>query len=104
MDQASATLLAAAIGACAAVAAALLAAVNARRSRQWVGRDQWWTRFSWAIEKSISRDPVESELGLSVIDALIDVPWAQNEDNELAVAAVNAAMSRERGRGGRWRR
>ena len=80
--QAWVTLFAAIIAAGAAIVAAIIGGVNASKSRQWVGRDQWWRRFSWAIDKSISVNPRESELGLSVLIALIDVPWAKNEDNE----------------------
>jgi hypothetical protein len=83
------TLIAAVIAALAAVVGAVVAGVSAAKSRNWVGRDQWWQRFSWAIEKSISKDPSESELGLSVLIALIDVPWAKPEDNEMAVAVAD---------------
>lgn len=91
--QATATLWAAIIAAVAAVVGATIAGFNAHKARQWVGRDQWWTRFSWAIEKSISKNPSESELGLSVAAALIDVPWAKEEDNEMAIAVVNVIVS-----------
>jgi hypothetical protein len=83
------TLIAAVIAALAAVVGAVVAGVSAAKSRTWVGRDQWWQRFSWAIEKSISKDPSESELGLSVLIALIDVPWAKPGDNEMAVAVAD---------------
>ncbi|GAB2467143.1 hypothetical protein GCM10027029_31860 [Conyzicola lurida] len=74
-----ATLVAAVIAAAGAVTAAVIGAVNASKARQWVGRDQWWTRFSWAIGLAISRNPRESELGLSVLISLIDVPWARTK-------------------------
>jgi len=65
-----------------------------------VGRDQWWRRFSWAIEKSISKDRSESELGLSVLIALVDVPWAQTEDNEMAIAVADVIAPHGRVKGG----
>ena len=91
--QGLATLIAAAIAALAAIIGAIIGGINASKSRQWVGRDQWWTRFSWAIEKSISSNPRESELGLSVLIALIDVPCAKDEDNEMAMAVADAIQT-----------
>ena len=92
--QSLATLIAASIAAFAAIVGAVVAVINAAKARQWVGRDQWWQRFSWAIEKSISHDKHESELGLSVLIAIIDVPWAKKEDNEMAVAVADLIASR----------
>jgi hypothetical protein len=83
------TLGAAVVAALAAIAGTIVAAVGASKARDWVGRDQWWTRFSWALEKSVSKDFHESELGLSVLIALIDVPWAKREDNEMAIAVAD---------------
>lgn len=103
IDQGTATFWAAIIAAIAAIVGAVLAGVNASKARQWVGRDQWWTRFSWAIEKSISKNPAESELGISVVNALIDVPWAKDEDNEMAIAVVNVIVSQESTIKGWWR-
>lgn len=102
--QGWATLVAAAIAALAAITAAIIGGVNASKSRQWVGRDQWWTRFSWAIEKSISSSPRESELGLSVLIALIDVPWAKDEDNEMAMAVADAIQTHSAPSRKWWRR
>ncbi len=95
------TLGAALIAAAAAITAAIISGIGAAKARNWVGREQWWQRFSWAIEKSISSDHEESELGLSVLIALIDVPWAKDEDNEMAIAVADVIMSsgkREKGK------
>lgn len=86
------TLGAAGIAALTATCAAVLSAVSSWRSRQWTGREQWWTRFSWAIEKAVSREQAESELGLSVLLALIDVRWARREDNEMALAVADLVI------------
>ncbi|GAB3042509.1 hypothetical protein GCM10027052_25710 [Parafrigoribacterium mesophilum] len=102
--QSLATLIAAAIAAVAAITAAIISGVNASKSRQWVGRDQWWTRFSWAIEKAISLNPRESELGLSVLIALIDVPWAKDEDNEMALAVADLIKTHSAPARRRWQR
>lgn len=94
------TLGAALVAAIAAIAGAVIAGVNAAKARNWIGREQWWQRFSWAIEKSISKDHEESELGLSVLIALIDVPWAKAEDNEMAIAVADVITSASGGKGG----
>lgn len=91
--QTSATLWAAVIGGLFALAAAVLAAVNAYQSRQWVRREQYWTRFSWACEKSVSHVPGESEMGLAVLDALLNAPWTKDEDNEMALGAINVIVA-----------
>lgn len=93
------TLAAAGIAALAATCAAILSAVSSWRSRQWTGREQWWTRFSWAIEKAVSTEPAESELGLSVLLALIDVRWARREDNEMALAVADLVIGNGAGGG-----
>lgn len=50
---------------------------------------QWWGRFTWACEKAVSTKRGESEMGLSVLAALIDAPWARDEDNEMAIGVAN---------------
>ncbi len=50
---------------------------------------QWWGRFTWACEKAVSTKRGESEMGLSVLTALIDAPWARDEDNEMAIGVAN---------------
>lgn len=86
------TLAAAVIAALAAIVAAIIGAVSANRAQQWVGREQWWTRFSWSLEKATSSNPDESELGLSVLLALLDAPWAKPEDNEMAFAVAGVIV------------
>lgn len=88
------TLGAAGVAALAATLAAVLTAVSGWRARQWTGREQWWTRFSWAIEMAVSTQPTESELGLSVLLSLVDVPWARREDNEMALAVADLVIGR----------
>lgn len=93
--QASATLWAAVIAGVFALTAAVLGAVNAYQARKWVRREQWWTRFSWASEKSVSQVPGESELGLSVLYALLDAPWTTEEDNEMAIEVINVIVTND---------
>lgn len=51
---------------------------------------RWWDRFAWACEKAVSTAPGESEMGLSVLETLIDAPWARDEDNEMLISVINA--------------
>jgi hypothetical protein len=96
-SQAVATVVAASIAALAAIVGAVVAFVNAARIRQFTRQEQWWTRFSWALDKANSADPREYELGLAVLIALIDVPWATQSDNEMAVALANTIVPPEDG-------
>lgn len=69
--------------------AAWIAWQNSQRDRQQRqeadDRDQWWSRFVWACEASVSGEPGRSEVGISVLSKLLDAPWATPEDNELAL-------------------
>jgi hypothetical protein len=93
-------LIAAVLAAVASTAAAVIAAVAARQSRlqtgrieakaderyrEYTGREQWWTRFSWAMEKAVSERKADAILGMAVISAMLDAPWATVEDNEMAL-------------------
>lgn len=83
-------------GSLAVVGAGIAAAIafhNSRSDRQ-QKQDadalvQWWGRFTWACEKAVSTKRGESEMGLSVLKALIDAPWARDEDNEMAIGVAN---------------
>jgi len=76
--------------------AAWIAFHNSRRDRDQKqfadDRAQWWVRFAWACEKAVSTRPGESEMGLSVLQALIDAPWAMDEDNEMAIGVANVIL------------
>jgi hypothetical protein len=43
---------------------------------------------------AVSTQPTESELGLSVLLSLVDVPWARREDNEMALAVADLVIGR----------
>ncbi|OUE29761.1 hypothetical protein BFL35_13965 [Clavibacter michiganensis] len=94
--QSAATLWAAVIAGGAALLSAVLSAVAAHRSGRWTQREQWWQRFTWACEKCISREPGASEVGASVLDALIGVPWASAADHEMALAMSNVIVDHVR--------
>lgn len=77
--------------------AALIAWHNSRSDRRQSqdadDRAQWWVRFTWACEKAVSTKRGESEMGLSVLTALIDAPWAREEDNEMAIGVANVILA-----------
>lgn len=78
------------IGASIAAAIAFYNSRSDRRQKQDADAlAQWWGRFTWACEKAVSTKGGESEMGLSVLTALIDAPWARDEDNEMAIGVAN---------------
>ena len=106
--EAIATVVAAVIAALAAIAAAFTSAVSARRSRvqtqhleqvadaryrEYTGREHWWTRFSWALEKATATDVRDVELGLLVIKGLLSARWATPEDARMALAILDMIES-----------
>lgn len=78
------------IGASIAAAIAFYNSRSDRRQKQDADAlAQWWGRFTWACEKAVSTKRGESEMGLSVLTALIDAAWARDEDNEMAIGVAN---------------
>jgi hypothetical protein len=77
-----------------ALVAASIAYLNSRNDRRQKKEaddlEQWWGRFSWACERAVSTTPGESELGLEVLNSLIDAPWTRDEDNEMVLEVANA--------------
>lgn len=65
-------------------------------------RDAWWKRAQWAIDKSLSADPVEREIGSRAIGILVTKrSGATVADVEvLRVAAERAFMDFRRGSAG----
>jgi hypothetical protein len=92
--QATATLIAAIIGGTAAVAAAVLGVVNASRNLRQLRRDQWWQQFQWAIEKALSHDTDKSDVGVAVMNKLVQRKEAQKEDNEIALVVADLVTDR----------
>lgn len=84
MPLTASTLIAALVAAVAAMAGTAVTAVTASRQRRDVWRDHWWRRFTWAIEKALSDEVAESELGITVLLRLIRRNRVDPEDNELA--------------------
>lgn len=110
--QAAATVIAAGVAALAAMAGIVIGVVNAdrarvqadridraadQRMREFESRDQWWTRFSWAMEKATAPDPQHYRLGLAVLSNLLDQRWVAEEDNEMAIRVKDLLARFEEG-------
>lgn len=68
--------------------AALVAYLNSLRDREQRQasdyQTQWWTRFVWACEKAVDRNPREAQIGLHALTHLIESPLMTDEDVEFA--------------------
>lgn len=101
--QATATLIAAIIAGIGALVAAGVGLINASRSLAQVRREQWWQQFQWGIEKALSHDSDESNVGLAVLNKLVQRKEAREEDNEIALVVADLVTDRT-SRQRRWRR
>jgi hypothetical protein len=101
--QATATLIAAIIAGVGALIAAGAGLINASRSLAQGRREQWWQQFQWAIEKALSHDTDESDVGLAVLNKLVQRREARKEDNEIALVVADLVTDRT-SRQRRWRR
>lgn len=101
--QATATLVAAIIAGVGALVAAGVGLINASRSLAQVRREQWWQQFQWGIEKALSHDSDESNVGLAVLNKLVQRKEAREEDNEIALVVADLVTDRT-SRQRRWRR
>jgi hypothetical protein len=101
--QATATLVAAIIAGVGALIAAGVGLINASRSLAQVRREQWWQQFQRGIEKALSHDSDESDVGLAVLNKLVQRKEAREEDNEIALVVADLVTDRT-SRQHRWRR
>lgn len=87
------TVIAAAIAALVGVANLWASLLSSSRQRAIDRRAQWWTRFTWAAEMSVSGGTgLEADLGLKVLDALIGTASAESRDTELALAIAQVVV------------
>lgn len=93
--QATATLTAAIIAAVVALVVAVISVINTSRSLKQSRRDQWWQQFQWAIEKALSHDQDESDVGSAVMDQLVKRKEATGADNEIALTVADLLVERE---------
>lgn len=83
-------------GGTAAIVAATIAYRAARagaRRQQWVDRKvQWWARARWALERALSDDLREQEVGLDMLDALGRSEWAGEHEADLIDVVVTRSL------------
>lgn len=65
-----------------AIIAAGIAYVSLEQKKHSDNRNRWWQRMEWALDKSVSDDPLEQVMGASTFRALID--QSPDEDKNLA--------------------
>ena len=56
-------------------------------------REQWWNRFQWATDLTLSDDARQRELGFEVLDLLATSGMAGDEELELLEAGMTAALA-----------
>ena len=81
--------------------AAYIAYHNSRQDRE-QKRDaddlaRWWDRFAWACEKAVSTEAGDSEMGLTVLDTLLDAEWTRDEDLDMTLAVITTIRRHVRG-------
>ncbi|MCJ1713836.1 hypothetical protein [Curtobacterium sp. VKM Ac-2922] len=79
-------LIAAVVAAAASIAAAVVSWFGAFQARRATDRDHAWKRLTWAIRAT--RNQAEYDISRTVLQRLIDVPWAPKPDQELARRAL----------------
>ncbi|WP_445996674.1 hypothetical protein ACUWEX_14265 [Okibacterium fritillariae] len=89
-----AAILASIIGVGSITATALSGSSSRKSIDRLATREQTWTRWSWTIEKALSENAAEREMGLAMMDALVDMPWLSDDDRRIALAIANAVIAR----------
>ncbi len=90
----SAAVVAGVVGIVATAATVVDGIVSRRRITELAKREQWWTRWSFTVEKALSDDRAEREMGMVIMDALVDMPWLTEDDERIALAIANAIIAR----------
>ena len=104
---AAAVFLAACVSAVVSVVSVGVTVADARRSRRRLDaatvREQWWTRWSWTLERCLGPDADDRRAGVAMMRVLLALPWATSEDDDIA-AVISSEIEhadREHGDGGR---
>lgn len=79
--------------------AAQLAQAEEERSRELTGREQWWTRSTWAVDMTASDTVLKKDVGLAVLFRLLDASWASRADTEIALAVARMVTTADRPEG-----
>jgi len=85
---AAAVFLAACVSAVVSVVSVGATVADARRSRRRLDaatvREQWWTRWSWTLERCLGRSTDQQRAGAAMMCVLLASPWATREDEAIA--------------------
>jgi hypothetical protein len=74
------------IAAGAAIVAAVVSWFGAFQSRRAADRDHTWRRLTWAIRRAETQS--EYDISRTVLERLMNVPWATKPDRNLARRAL----------------
>jgi len=89
-------LLSPGFGGAAAVGAAVIAFVAARRqaevNRVASRKEQWWKRAEWALNLTLSDKSENRIVGLDTLDALSRSEWAAEHEGDVIAAATEWAL------------
>jgi hypothetical protein len=94
---AAAVFLAACVSAVVSVVSVWVTVVEGRRSRRRLDaatvREQWWTRWSWTLERCLALSADQQRTGAAMMRVLLASPWATRDDEEIALV-IGTEMAR----------
>lgn len=84
MDVGWVSAVVALVGAAVAAASVVVTVVEGRRTRRntefSVHRDLWWQRWTWVVERALSRDPDDHDAAALMTYALTTRSWVTEDD------------------------
>jgi len=103
MDVGLVSAVVALVGAAVAAASVVVTLIEGRRTRRntefSVHRDLWWQRWTWVVERALSRDPDDHDAAALMTYALTTRSWATRDD-ERALTELEKAERRRLGERG----
>ncbi|KTR51611.1 MULTISPECIES: hypothetical protein [Curtobacterium] len=103
MDVGWVSAVVALVGAAVAAASVVVTVVEGRRTRRntefSVHRDLWWQRWTWVVERALSRDPVDHDVAALMTYALATRSWVTRDDEWVLTELEKAERRRLRRRG-----
>lgn len=91
----AASALAAAVALLSILTTVIDGAVSRRRAATAAVRDQWWTRWSFTIEKAMKDRRPDREIGTLPLQLLVDIPVSPAEDVRTAIALARAVAAQD---------
>lgn len=77
-----------AIGLVTAAVSFLAVRLGIREANRRGGREEWWRRFTWAVERRSSDDPLLQMAGNALLHKLFDSPMAGAEERQVLLEAM----------------